>query len=432
MKINNFQLIVVIIFVVGAVVGVFVFSGAIPIGNKNTPGGKGTVTLWGTYSSNTLSPIISNFNTANPTFVLNYVEKSAADFDQELLEALAEGAGPDLFFLPDNLAVSYEKKLFTIPYESFPVSTFKNTFAGASEVFMTGKGVLAFPISIDPLVMYYNRNTLDSNGVIYPPKTWDELVLLIPTLNKKDEDGKITKSTVALGQFSNVDHAKDIMAALFMQTGNPIISLNNENIFSSVLDSSFNNYRLSSVLKFYTDFADSLNGAYSWNKSLPQSSDLFSRENLAFYFGFGSELQSLINKNPNQNFLAAPLPQIKNTNAKLTSARVNGVAISKSSKNFDTAYIAASLMASGEFANAFAQAFKVAPARRDLLSQKPKDVFSPVFYDSALYARSWLDPSPEDTSNIFRVMVESVLSGAMSPEEAIKDANAKFNLLLIK
>ncbi len=426
---DNFKLIVIIVFITAAVFGVLVFSGAIPIGTSNNPGSGGTVTLWGTTKAGVISPLLTDFNTAYPTFVVKYVEKSPETFDQDLLEALAGGVGPDLFFLPDNLAYHYANKIFTIPYTSYGVASFKNTFASAGEVFMTSSGILAFPLSIDPLVMYYDRSTLDANNVIYPPATWDDLVNLIPFLTKKDDAGKIIKSAVALGQFSNVLHAKDILSTLFMQTGNPIVA-ERRGFFTSVLGESVGRYDLGSILKFYTDFADPLQQVYSWNRSFPNSRDAFSAQNLAFYFGFSSELQSLVNRNPNQNFLAAPMLQIKNANSKLTSARVTGIAISSFSKNFNTAFTAAGLLASGQFAEKFATATGVAPARRDLLSLRPTDAYSPIFYSSALYARSWLDPSPQDSDNIFRTMVDGVLSNNMTPTDAIKDASAKLNLLL--
>ncbi|MFA5791493.1 MAG: extracellular solute-binding protein [Candidatus Paceibacterota bacterium] len=427
---KNFQLIILIIFITAAIFGILVFSGAIPLG-KNEAGSLGTVVLWGTIPSQVIAPVIEDFNKIHPTFIVKYVQKFSDTFNLDLLEALASGAGPDMFFLPDNLALSYANKIFTIPYASSPLNTFKNTFATAGEVFLTPKGVLAFPMSIDPLVMYYNRSILDTNGVVYPPASWDDLIDLIPTLNKKDDSNKIIKSTVALGHFSNVSNAKDILVALFMQAGNPLITQKNE-VFVSTLSSPFGNYNLPSILKFYTDFADPSNSAYSWNRSFANSSDVFSKEDLAFYFGFSSELQSLINKNPNQNFFVAGIPQIKNSNFKLTSARVTGLAISSFSKNFNTAFTAASLMSGSDFATKFAKATNVPPARRDLLAKKPSDAYSPIFYSSALYAKSWLDPSPKDTANIFSGMVNAVLSNNMSPMDAIQDANSKMSLLLIK
>lgn len=427
---GNFQLIILIVFIAAAVFGVLVFSGAIPLG-KNEEGSLGTVVLWGTVPAGTISTALSDFNDANPTFVVDYVQKSPDTFDQDLLEALAVGIGPDIFFLPDNLVFHYANKIFTIPYATYPLSTFKNVFAGAGEVFLNEKGILAFPISIDPLMMYYNRSILDANGVVYPPAFWDDLSNIVPILTQKDDANKIIKPAVALGHFSNVVHAKDILAALFMQAGNPIIKEDN-GVFSSVLDKAVGNYNLPSILKFYTDFADPNSSVYSWNKSFPNSDDVFSAENLAFYFGFASELQSLVNRNPNQNFFVAPIPQIKNSSFKGTGARVTGLAISSFSKNFNTAFIAASLMATSDFASSFATATGVAPARRDLLNIKPTDSYSPIFYSSALYAKSWLDPSPKDTDNIFSGMINAVLSNNLSVGDAIKDANTKMSLLLFK
>ena len=430
MKIN-FQIIVLIIFIAAAIFGVLVFSGAIPIGNSKTSGAQGTVTLWGTVPSDAIATALGAFNAANTSFTVKYVQKSTDTFDQDLLEALASGTGPDLFFLPDNLAYHYSNKIFTIPYSSYPLVSFENTFAGAGQVFLTDSGLLAFPISIDPLMMYYNRSTLDANGIVYPPATWDDLVGMIPKLTQKDNSNTITKSAVAFGQFSNVNNAKDILATLFMQLGSPIVTKQNGS-FVSALTSQTGNYDLSSMLKFYTDFSDPNNSAmYSWNASFPNSNDDFSSENLAFYFGFASELKSLINKNPNQDFFIAPVPQIKNANSKVTDARVTGIAISSFSKNFNAAYTAASLMATGDFASQFATATGTVPARRDLLNIKTTDAYTPYFYSSALYAKSWVDPSPVDTNNIFSGMVNEVLSGDMSVGDAIKDAHAKMSLLLL-
>lgn len=431
---KNFQLITIIVFIALAGFGILVFSGAIPIGNKNTPGSLGTVVLWGTTKGATMAPLLEEFNNTNSTFIVKYVQKGVESFDQDLLEALADGTGPDMFLLPDNLAFHYANKIFTIPYNSYSLASFKNSYAPAGEVFLTSKGILAFPLSIDPLMMYYNRSQLDANGIIYPPAFWDDLTSLVPKLTKKDDSKKIIKSAVALGHFSNVTHAKDIVVALFMQGGSGIVTEKN-----GILNSSLNNfnmpnpkYDLASILKFYTDFADPNKDVYSWNKSFPNSNDAFSREDLTFYFGFPSELASLVNRNPNQNLSIAPLPQIRGASFKLTGSRVTGIAILSSSKNFNTAFTAASLLATGNFASKFALSTGTAPARRDLLKVKPADAFSPIFYDSALYAKSWLDPSGVDTDNIFRNMIDGVLSNNMTIESAISDASSKLDLLLLK
>jgi ABC-type glycerol-3-phosphate transport system substrate-binding protein len=428
---GTFQLIVIIVFIAAAIFGVLVFSGAIPLGSDSEKI-TGNVVLWGTIRSGSILPILEDFNKANETFTVTYVEKSPETFDQSLLEALASGAGPDMFFLPDNLAHHYSNKIFPIPYTSYPLVDFKSTFAGAGEVFLTSSGILAFPVTIDPLMMYYNRSTLDSNAIIYPPKTWGELSAQVPLITKKDNSNKLIKSAVALGHFSNITHAKDIMAAMFLQTGNPIIGSEENGSLSSFLNVSGGRYELGSVLQFYIDFADPGKSLYSWNKSFLNSTNSFSSEDLAFYFGFASEFQSLVNRNPNQNLGVAPIPQLDGASGKVTSARVTGLAISSASKNLTTAFTAASLIAASDFASKLATALAIPPARRDLLALKPGDAYSPIFYDSALYSKSWLDPSPSGTDDIFRRMVDSTLSNNMTAREAIDDADSKMNLLLLK
>lgn len=424
-----FQLVFIIVFIAGAVFGILVFSGAIKIGDDGTQAG-GTVVLWGTVRPAIMAKIIENFNRTNEDFSVVYVEKDPDNFNQNLLEALASGVGPDLFLLPDNLAFHYSNKIFSIPYTSYPLSTFKETFIGAGEVFLTQNGILAFPLTVDPLMLYYNRTILDSNGIAYPPKTWNELYAMTPKITKKDDADKILKSGVALGYFSNVTHAKDILVSMFMQTGNPIVAPKTGRMSSS-LESYRGRQELGSVLQFYADFADPSKEVYSWNRSFPDSIDAFGKEDLAFYFGFASELGTLVSRNPNQNLGVSHIPQL-DINSKITGARVTGVAISAASKNLTTAFVAASKLATTDFATNLALGLVTPPARRDLLSIKPTDAYGPIFYDSALYGKSWLDPSPSGSSDIFRLMIDSVLSNNRTAREAVSDASSKLDLLLIK
>ena len=89
-------------------------------------------------------------------------------------------------------------------------------------------------------------------------------------------------------------------------------------------------------------------------------------------------------------------------------------------------------MATGDFAGTYAKAINAVPARRDLLAIKQTDAYSPIFYASALFGKSWLDPSTVNTDNIFQSMVEGVLSGNLTVSEAIQNASAKLDLLLAK
>ena len=234
---------------------------------------------------------------------------------------------------------------------------------------------------------------------------------------------------MALGHFSNVVHAKDILATLFLQ-GKSYCSRERW-IFNSSLKEFSSKYNLVSTLKFFIDFADPNGSVYSWNKSFPNSDLAFSREDLAFYFGFASELPTLVNRNPNQNFFVSPFPQIRNASFKLTTAQVTGISILSSSRNFNTALTVASLLSTGDFAKEYALALGLPPARRDLLKTKPKDAYSPIF-TTQLCLLGLGDPSPKDTNEIFRRMIETSISNSASVDDAISDADSRLNLLLLK
>ena len=112
---GNFKIILLVVFIAAAIFGLLVFSGTIPLGsNSNTAGSAGTVVLWGTVRADTMAPLIEEFNTANPTFIVKYQQKYVDTFNQDLLEALASGTGPDMFFMTDDLAYEYSNKILEI------------------------------------------------------------------------------------------------------------------------------------------------------------------------------------------------------------------------------------------------------------------------------------------------------------------------------
>lgn len=425
-----FQVILLVIFIFGGIFGLLAFSGVIPLGeDTGENGAKGSVVLWGTYSSSAVLPALNDFNNFHTDFNVSYVQKSPETFDRDLLEALASGVGPDMFFMPNDLILSYRNKILSIPYTSIPQAAFRNSFASAGDVFLTGAGILAMPIAIDPLVMYYNRSMLNSKGLINPPVYWDEVAAVVPALTEKDQDNRISRSAVALGQFANVTNAKDILSAMFMQTGNPIVT-EKDGVLISTLNTYSNQYNLGSVLEFFTNFTNPSRAEYTWNRSFPNSQTAFSGESVAVYFGFGSELPVLRARNPNQDFLVSSFPQIRGASSKFTGAKVVGIAVSAFSKNLNTAFVAANLLATENFARTFSQAAGLVPAKKDFLAQPPTDSFYPVFYNSALFARGWLDPGNQETNVIFGSMVEKVLANLLSPSEAIRDADSRLLLLL--
>lgn len=429
-----------VICFVGIFLAVLIFSGVIPSsGSKQDKELQGDIVIWGVVPEAAVVPIIDALGKSAQTYAVTYKQKSKEDFETSFIEALASGKAPDLVFIDESMIIRHADKLLPIPYESLSQRDFKNTYTEGSELFMSAAGTIAIPLVVDPMLMYYNRDLLSDAGIASPPVYWNEFVDLAPQLAKIDESGKLTKNMIAFGEFDNVTHAKDIVSLLFMQLGNPIVSRGLEPagetqivVYKGTLDQA-NNEGLpvaQSALRFYTQFSDPVKKSYSWNKTFPSSRNMFIAGKLPFYFGYASEYRTIQEKNPHLNFDIIRVPQVKDYPTKTTIGGTTALAIVKATNNQATAYNTLSFFSSKESTAALATMFGVAPARRDLLSQKQTDTFNAVVYPSALIAKQWLDPSKEGTDLLFREMITGLVSGKLNISEAIDNAKTDLDKLL--
>jgi len=418
---NSFQTIVLGIF------GFFIIAGLLVIATVKTTGetGAAQVTLWGSAPEAYMSTVLKE-SFDSDDLVVTYKEIAPELLDQELLEAIASGRGPDAVLLPAELLIRYRDKVAVIPYANYSERTFRDTFIQGAEIFLDQGGIFALPFSVDPLLMYYNRDILDSAGVVTPPKFWDEFLTLGGKLTRRDGIGNISRSAVALGEFRNVASAKEIIAALFLQSGNPIIGRDAGGLYYSALDQS----GTVPVLDFYTEFANPLKPSYSWNRSQPNSRDAFISSRLAIYFGFGSELRELRKANPNLNLDTAYFPRPRSSEIPLTYGKITGVSVLKIAANPSAALAVAFKLSSPQPLTRYRDLSGLPPIRRDLLAQRPTDAFGGILYDSAIRARSFPDPNPSASTPLFQTMIESVTSGKAKSREALGVAASKLQSLL--
>lgn len=433
MQQSKFQLILIGTFTAFIVIGVILFATT----GKNASSKNAKLVVWGTIPQTTFLSVFSESPLSKSKNVsISYVEKTSEAFDLDFVNALAEGRGPDIIFLNHDSLLKSEKKLLVIPFESFSERAFKDTFVEGGELFLTPAGTLALPVTIDPLIMYWNRDIFTSAGLAGPPEFWDEYFKLSLNLTLKDGAFNITRATLALGEFQNINNAKEILSALLLQAGDPIVNRVN-GVATSLLREKFDLpiAPAQAALSFYTEFSNSGKPHYSWNRSLPNSLDAFVAGDLAIYFGFASELSKLKLKNPNLNFDIKALPQSSNVREgerKITFGRMMGVAIVRNSKQIAPAFSTILEFSGPTMSKNFSQALFVSPARRDLLREWQGDSLKPVFYNSALWARGWLDPDYNETNRIFQNMVESVTGGRSKMETAINQASLALTELIRK
>ncbi|HEY5382990.1 MAG TPA: extracellular solute-binding protein [Candidatus Paceibacterota bacterium] len=422
MKMSNFQLIVTGLFVLFIIAGVGVFAA---FGGLRGGSSTGPVTIWGTVDSTLMSNMLTTLRDSNKVFSdVTYVQKKPATYNAELLNAMASGSGPDLFLISQDNLYSFANKITPIPYSAVSQAQFTDSFIDEGQLFLTPNGALALPFSIDPLVMYWNRNIYATAGIASAPVYWNDFLTIAPKITSLDASANVRQAAVALGTWQNITNAKAILSSLFMQAGDPVVARNATGqlvaVFGQMPPSAPAN-PAESALRFYTEFANPSKTSYSWNDSLAQSSDAFASGDLATYFGFASEYPAIAARNPNLSFGVAVLPQLQGNSTHVTFGQLTGVALSRTAANPTGALAVAEALTGQQAISLLAAAVPLPPVRRDVVVDTSNNAPMQAFVQSSLIAHAWLDPAPAQTDALFQNMIEQVQSGAAQPAGAVAE-----------
>jgi len=390
------------------------------------------VVIWGTQESKIYKDLFREIAKTDEAFgVVKYVRVEEEDFDDLLVNAIAEGRSPDMVVLPAEDLVKHRAKLRAIPYETIPQRTFRDTYVDGAEVFALKDGIYAIPFAVDPLMLYWNRDILASNGLALPPKTWEEVVSnVVPRVTQRDNARNILQSALAFGEMRNVTHASEILALLALQSGSKMVTESDRGYLVSINQSTVEGAGspLEAAVQFYTDFSNANSPTYSWNRAMPYDKNMFIAGDLAMYIGYGSEAENIDSKNPNLNFDITTVPQGGAATAFRTYGQFYGFAIPRASTNASGAFAAAQKISSKTFADSLTVSLNLAPVRRDLVSVAQSNSYRASILQSAIVARGWLDPDPIATKGIFTRMVEDVVSNRVTMKSAVTDAINRLTL----
>ncbi len=429
-NLNTFQIVLLACLGVIAFVAVLIFAGVIP-GFRGSPGGVGgTVVLWGPIPEETMNSALKVFQDQYKSeFTLTYDYQDPRRLDANLVEALAAGRGPDLVIFPHASLIKRLENISPLAYENYSELQFTGNFIRESKLYLADSGILALPLYLDPLVLYYNPDLLSAARLVEPPKTWKEMESAVKVLTQVDQNNNLLASAIALGKTNNIANAKDILSLLIMQVGNPItvLTVNKLNI---VLAESADSGKSPAVdaLDFFNRFSNPANALYSWNGAQPEARDAFLRGSLAMYLGYASEYNLIKRQNPQLNIEVTVVPQVTKNSA-ITIGRLFGVSLLRGSPNPVTAARAMTLLSGATTGQSLATTLELAPTRKDLLRSFPKDPTQSVFYQSAIFSSGWLDPAADESKKIFQKMIENSQSGAAATSEVVKRAQAELQLL---
>lgn len=391
------------------------------------------VTIWGTLSQDVFTRMFQDITREDKPFnVVEYRQINEEDFDSELVNGIAEGRSPDLVVLKSDALVTHRVKLLPVPYSTLSLRDFKDAYVDAAEIFTLEDGVYGIPFAVDPLIMYWNRDMLASNGIAQPPRSWESIVTdIVPRLTIRDTSRNVTQSGIAFGEYRNVHNAKNILMLLLLQTGSKMVTQKDTQYKVSLNDPIVEGARapLESVLQFYTDFSNVNSPLYTWNRAMPEDKDAFLGGDLGVYFGLGSEYTDIAQKNPNLNFDVAVVPQGVGATALRTYGDVYAFAIPRASKNVQGSYAVARVLSNAQNAQHLVTSLDMAPVLRKLIAKGDENLYREIILQSALIARSWFDPGQKESDSVFMQMIEDVVSNRARIGDAVGDAIDRLTLV---
>lgn len=433
-SLSPFQIALVGVFTFFAFFAMMAFSLGWFAGDNNKDQGLvGGVTVWGTLSADNFSDLVKAAFPNDTKLTVNYVEKTADTIDRQLAEAIAVGTGPDIILIPQDRFLRHQLKIQPL---LLSVRDFQDTFIPQSEMYLASNQMYGLPLVVDPLVMYWNRSIFSSAGLVRPPEKWEEFFSLVPQLTIFSDPitKSIAQSTVSLGEYVNIPDAKEILSAFLLQAGDRIIARDPATgkitlYFGQDATARASESPLASVLRFYLQFSKESSPAYTWNRSLADAQEMFASGKLAIYFGLASEAPEIARRNPHLDFDVAMLPQLEASTISTTFGRMYGLSILKGKGTPLTLAVATGLAYSPAVKD-FAQTESMAPAQRVLIAAPPStDARASIFYKSALISKSWFDPDPIQTNNIFAQLINDVGSDEKRVLNAISSARQKFDQL---
>lgn len=395
---------------------------------------------WGVEESEAaLRKLATSYKELHPNVSLTFRSFRAEELEQAVVQALAAGRGPDIVSIPNNAVRAWQERLTPLPptttlpalelsgvfkkeqlwvlkkQPSLTLSDLKQSFADVvvGDAVVNQK-IYGLPLSVDSLLLYYNRDLLNAANLPEPPATWSEFKDAVTKITKLDSRGALVQNGAALGEADNVPYVADLVAALMLQNGTTMVDSNGTNAaFGGHTGSGSQAYSPGAdALRFYTDFANPAKETYSWSKDEPNAFQAFAAGKVAFVFGYWRDKAKLTALAPRITIGVANFPQIEGTLKPSYYASYYLTTVTKQSKFSNEAWDLLQFIASGERIEQYLKSTQQPAASRRIITTQQQDVTLGVAAKQVLSARSWYHGfQPNIVQAAFQAMVKRVQTG---------------------
>jgi len=420
---------------IGLLLGIFLISAACSSSGSGGSNQKVTLNVWGVFeNSDNMQPFIQAYQKAHPNVNVVYTEKNVDTYEQDLLNALAAGTGPDIYEIHNDWLPKYQDKLVSAPQQIITLKDYQTAFVDVvNKDFVSSDGkIYAMPLTVDSLGLYYNKDILSSVGIATPPTTWAELKADVRKITKLSGGSNISRSGVAMGTVNNVNRAVDIMYLLLLQNSPSYYTadLSQSTLDQATQDNSGNTiFPAVNALNFYTSFSNPAADVYTWNANSNYSIDAFANGQLAFLYGYSFTRDTILQKAPNLNFAVANVPQPNADQNPVNFANYWGFGVSNHTQNPNFAWDFIRSMAAKDSLTAYYARHNQPSSRRDIIGSQIPDPLIGPFAFANLSAKSFYKKDQGKVDDIMTGMINDVVLQGKALSDSVASAAQQINLL---
>lgn len=397
--------------------------------------------FYGLDESGVFESLIAQYRERNPRVRVKYKKFSDPEtFESLLVNEIAEGEGPDVFYAHNTWLPRHSKKLSPLVSENFTVKQFQESFVQvASDDFIQpdprdgNLKIYAMPLYVDTLAMYYNKTDFEKKVPERgkPAATWEAFQEDAPKFREQGLDGVLEKGLVFL--------SLDALYNFFLQAG--ITLYDGDFKRANFLD------RADEMFHLYLTFSNAQhkNFSFSPNMLTPGSSlgevETFLSGKVSSVLAYSdlyprleTELRNISSRVGSsigiKDVGVAPVPQLSTDESKFrTFANYYGLAVSRNSKNPQVAWDFVGFLASKAQAKTYHEKTKRPAARRDLIAEQKKEPITEVFAGQVGFAGSY---RIFDDSRFAQILKDAVngAAGGQSERSALTQAQEKMNKIL--
>ncbi|GAB1481627.1 ABC transporter substrate-binding protein [Treponema sp.] len=382
--------------------------------------------LWGGAEGEHVEAMIAKFNASQNRYK---VEGLSVPDQQKIQVAIAAGDGPDITDTFSSLTVSYAKKGILEPLNRYikrDAYDMTDFMPSAIEGVSVDNEIYALPISVNLMMLYYNKDLLAKAAYSNPPSTEAELIKYANALTSLDASGNMLVQ--GFPDFPEVYYIEHMAFALGGNYGKPGALKLNDPATRLALQMSSDyrkKYGIDKVLAFNSS------GGYM------SAADPFITGRQALRIDgpwFGTHISNTLGLNLNYGVAPIPYASSKPGSARSGQVQSSTFFIPSNAKNKEGAWAFMSWLVKAEQMAELSVKMGWIPARISALD-------NPVF-DSVVNFKAFADQarsknlstfpafeSQQEFQKIISDMYQAVMLGNVGIDEAIANAQKKSDLL---